>query len=177
MVPNSNDGWGNSLINCLLIISLSQRIFFLTSTDILWQLKQNAIRSLLSESAKDLKKKFFYYCCAGWGYIVAFTKVLTLYQANNIVAFTKILTMYEIYHTWIHPFNCSLSSRPPNSWNSFNRYHFCIYIHVYTLFASYSPSYPFPYHLSLPIGVNPLPHPSGQDLFALLFSCFVEEKS
>jgi hypothetical protein len=31
---------------------------------------------------------FFLYCCAGWGYVVAFTKVLTIYQ---------------IYHTWIHP--------------------------------------------------------------------------
>jgi hypothetical protein len=31
----------------------------------------------------------------------------------------------------------------PNSWNSFNRYHFCIYIHVYSFFSLYSPSYPF----------------------------------
>jgi hypothetical protein len=30
----------------------------------------------------------FFYCCAGWGYIVAFTKVLT---------------MYQIHHTCIHP--------------------------------------------------------------------------
>jgi hypothetical protein len=29
----------------------------------------------------------------------------------------------------------------PHSWDSFNRYHFYIYIHVYTVFAPYSPSY------------------------------------
>jgi hypothetical protein len=40
-----------------------------------------------------------FYCCAGWGYIVTFTKVLTIYQ---------------ICCTWIHPLNYSpLSSLPP----------------------------------------------------------------
>jgi hypothetical protein len=34
-----------------------------------------------------------------------------------------------------------LNSPLPNSWSSFNRYHFCIYMHVYTFFALYSPSY------------------------------------
>jgi hypothetical protein len=39
-----------------------------------------------------------FYCCAEWGYIAAFTKVLTLYQ---------------IYHTSIHPLSHSpLSSLP-----------------------------------------------------------------
>jgi hypothetical protein len=33
----------------------------------------------------------FFYCCAGWAYILAFT---------------KILTMYQIYGTWIHPLLC-----------------------------------------------------------------------
>jgi hypothetical protein len=32
----------------------------------------------------------------------------------------------------------SISFLSPNSWNSFNRYHFCIYVYVYTLFALYS---------------------------------------
>jgi hypothetical protein len=42
---------------------------------------------------------FFYYCCAEWGYIVAFIKVLT---------------MYQIYHTWIHPLHRSpLLPSPP----------------------------------------------------------------
>jgi hypothetical protein len=31
--------------------------------------------------------KNYYYCCSGWGYIVAFTKVLTMYQT---------------YYIWIH---------------------------------------------------------------------------
>jgi hypothetical protein len=31
----------------------------------------------------------------------------------------------------------------PHSWNRFNRYLFCIYIHVYTVFAPYSPSCTF----------------------------------
>jgi hypothetical protein len=62
-------------------------------------------------------------CCPGWGYIVAFAKVLTLYQ---------------IYHTGIHPLHCSPLC-PLHSWNSLNRYHFCIYIHVYTIFVPYSP--------------------------------------
>jgi hypothetical protein len=42
-----------------------------------------------------------------------------------------------------------LNSPPPplsfiphsHSWNSFNRYHFSIYIHVYTVFVPYSPSH------------------------------------
>jgi hypothetical protein len=40
----------------------------------------------------------FFYGCAEWGYILAFTKVLTVYQ---------------ICHTWIHPLYCSLSSSVP----------------------------------------------------------------
>jgi hypothetical protein len=68
---------------------------------------------------------FFLYCFAGW---------------RNIVAFTKVLTMYQIYHTWIHPLHHA--PLPPSShfWNSFNRYHFCICIHVYTFFVPPFPS-------------------------------------
>jgi hypothetical protein len=32
---------------------------------------------------------FFFYCCAGWGYIVAFTKVLTIYQIYLIHLFSS----------------------------------------------------------------------------------------
>jgi hypothetical protein len=100
------------------------------------------------------KKFFFFYCCAGWGYIVAFTKVIT---------------MYLISHTWIPPSTAVL-----HSCNNFNNYHFCIYIHVYTFFAPYSSSYP----CSLP----PLsshwcqPFCQGRTCSALLFSNFVKEK-
>jgi hypothetical protein len=53
------------------------------------------------------------------------------------VAFTNVLTMYQIYHPWIHLLHHSPSSPTPNYWSSFNRYHFCIYIHVDTFFALY----------------------------------------
>jgi hypothetical protein len=39
----------------------------------------------------------------------------------------------------------------PKSWNSFKRYHFCIYIYVYTFLAQYSP-FSFPWHFSFPTG-------------------------
>jgi hypothetical protein len=48
---------------------------------------------------------FYFYFCAGWGYIVAFTEVLTKYQ---------------IQHTWIHPLHHSLFPPPSHSWNSFS---------------------------------------------------------
>jgi hypothetical protein len=60
----------------------------------------------------------------------------------------------------------------PQSLNSFNRYHFCIYIHVYTVFALYSPSTLFS-HLLLFLLV---PHPPSRTCSALLFSNFVKEK-
>jgi hypothetical protein len=70
--------------------------------------------------------KNFFYCCVGWEYVVAFTKVFIIYQ---------------IYHSSIHPFHHSPLSPLPHSWSSFNRSHFFIYIHVYTIFAPYSPFY------------------------------------
>jgi hypothetical protein len=86
---------------------------------------------------------FFLYC-AVWEYIVAFTKVLT---------------MYQLYHVWIHPFHCSQSSPYPHSWNSYNRYHYCIYMHVVHLFLHcIHPPTPFPCHLSpSPPGAGPVP--------------------
>jgi hypothetical protein len=66
-----------------------------------------------------------------WGYIVAFTKVLTM------------------YHSWIHSFHHSPLSPLPSflTQNKINRSYFSIYIHVYTVFAPYSPSH------------TPSPHP------------------
>jgi hypothetical protein len=72
------------------------------------------------------------------------------------------------------PLLFSFISSSPNSWSSFNRYHCCIYIHVYTLFAPYSPSYP--------LSPSPLPShwcqpfPVGKTCFSLQFSDCVEEK-
>jgi hypothetical protein len=52
----------------------------------------------------------------------------------------------------------------PDSWKSFNRYHFCIYIHMCTLFVSCSSSYPLTSHLHPPTGANP-PPPGWELLF------------
>jgi hypothetical protein len=49
----------------------------------------------------------------------------------------------------------------PKSWNSFNRYHFCIYIPVYTVFAMYSLSYP-----PFPTPLQYQPAPLGNNSFA-----------
>jgi hypothetical protein len=68
-----------------------------------------------------LSISFFLLLC--WGYIVAFTKVLTIYQKC---------------HSWIQFLLHSPLSPLTHSWNSFNRSHFSIYIHVYTVFALFS---------------------------------------
>jgi hypothetical protein len=65
-----------------------------------------------------------------WGYIVTFTKVLT------------------IYHSWIHP---SIILLILYSWNSFNRSHFSIFI----LFSPPSPFYTLSLYPPLPTGTNP----------------------
>jgi hypothetical protein len=80
----------------------------------------------------SIDQTLIFYCCAWWGYIVAFIEVLTLYQ---------------IYHTWIHPLYHSPLSPTSNSWNSFNRYHFSIYVLVHIIFAYFNPSTPFPHFL------------------------------
>jgi hypothetical protein len=47
----------------------------------------------------------------------------------------------------------------PDSWNSFNRYHFCIYIHVNTFFAPYLCIYiPTPFPASSLLSPVPIPH-------------------
>jgi hypothetical protein len=53
-----------------------------------------------------LGRFLFIFLLLCWGYIVAFTKVLTIYQ---------------IYRTWIHPLHHSSSPSLSHSWNSFNR--------------------------------------------------------
>jgi hypothetical protein len=57
-----------------------------------------------------------------WGYIVTFTKVLT------------------IYHSWIYPICHSPLSPAPHSWNSFNRSHFSFCTYGYIILLPYSPS-------------------------------------
>jgi hypothetical protein len=52
---------------------------------------------------------------------------------------------YNVLNILEFPLNqCSTHPLSPDSWNSFHRYRFCIYIRVYTLFAPYSSSFPYP---------------------------------
>jgi hypothetical protein len=62
-----------------------------------------------------------------------------LYE-GYIVTFTKVLT---ICHSWIHPLHHSPLSPSHHFWNSFSRSHFSIFIHEYIVFPLYSPSYTF----------------------------------
>jgi hypothetical protein len=81
-------------------------------------------------------------------YILFFSTFLLCW--GYIVAFTKVLTIYQIHHTWIHPLHHFPLFPSPHSWNSFNRSHFSIYIHVYSVFALYS-------HPHLPMALSPPP--------------------
>jgi hypothetical protein len=86
------------------------------------------------------RKIFSLYCCAGWGYIVAFTQV-------------------QIYHTWIHllyPSPLSVSYIPGVVSIGII---FFIYIHVYTFLHYIQPLTPFPQHA-------PNIAPPSQDLFS-----------
>jgi hypothetical protein len=99
---------------------------------------------------------FIFYCCVGWGNIVAFTLVLK--NVSNIL-------------TWIHSCLCSHLYLLSHYWNTLNRYHFCINIHVYTLLAPYSSSYHFPCHLSpLTVPTASLP-PQNQFCPLVLWFC------
>jgi hypothetical protein len=71
-----------------------------------------------------------------WGYIVTFTKVLT------------------IYHSWIYPLYHSPLSPLSHFWNSFNRSHFFIFINEYIISPPYSPSYTLSLYLLPPTGTN-----------------------
>jgi hypothetical protein len=95
-----------------------------------------------------------FYCWAGWGPHCGFYK-----SSSNI----SYLNSCPPPFSFIHPY----------SWNSFNRYHFSIYIHVNIVFALYSPShilFPSPPPLN---GTN---FPPGRTFSALLFSNFVKRK-
>jgi hypothetical protein len=106
---------------------------------------------LLARAHEELKNYyllFFVLFLLYWRYIVTFTKVLI------------------IYLSWTHhhsPLSPSL-----HSWNSFTRFYFSIYMHVYRIFPQYSP----PYTLSL------YPHhfhwyqPPDRTCFAFPFTVF-----
>jgi hypothetical protein len=76
-----------------------------------------------------------------------------------IVTFIKVLKIYQLYQYCIHPLYYSLFLLF-HFWNSFCRYHFSICIHMYTVFAPYSPSTSFSTPSTLPLYQLP-----RQDLF------------
>jgi hypothetical protein len=87
-----------------------------------------------------------------------------------MVAFVKVLIMYQINLLEFTPLLMLLYPPSLQSWDSFNRSHFSISIHVYTVFAPYSPSHTFSPHPPFPS------HCPGRMCSALLFSNFVKEK-
>jgi hypothetical protein len=87
--------------------------------------------------------------------------IILLLCWEYIVTFTKVLTMYL---TLIHLITLLY---PSSSYNSFNRFHFSIFIHEYIIFLPYSAfyplsSYPPTFHCCQP----------PQDLFYLPVLCF-----
>jgi hypothetical protein len=97
----------------------------------------------------------FYYC-AGWRYVVALIKVLTIYQ---------------IYHTCIHPLHHSPLSTPIPGTVSTDIIFVSTYMCTQYLHHIHPPT---PFHLLPPIGTNPT---LGRTCSALLFSDFLKEKN
>jgi hypothetical protein len=81
-----------------------------------------------------------------WKFYSFFSSFIVMLE-GYIVAFTKVLTIYQIYHTSINCLHHSPLSTNPHSWNSFNRYNFSTYldtcIHsICTIFTSFTLSPP-----------------------------------
>jgi hypothetical protein len=89
-----------------------------------------------------------------WGYIMTFTKVLT------------------IYLSWIYP--SIILPYPPSadSWNSFNRSHFSIFVYEYIIVPLYSVSFT----LSLYLPPSYWYQPPDRTCFVFLFSVFEKKK-
>jgi hypothetical protein len=81
-----------------------------------------------------------------------------------IVAFTKDLTICHISYFNSLPPSFSFISPYLHSNNSFNRYHFSIYIHVYTIFCTIFTLLP-PFTAISPLPLPLVPSHPGQDLF------------
>jgi hypothetical protein len=90
---------------------------------------------------------------------------------GDIVAFIQVLTMYQIYMN-SPPLPFSFIPTSPDSWSTFNRYLFGIYIHQYTFFAPDSPSYPL--SPTPPLFHWCQPSSLGRTCSAFLFSDFVK---
>jgi hypothetical protein len=99
---------------------------------------------------------YIFYCCCRLGYIVAFTKVLTICQIN---------------HTWIHPFTILLHSlSPPPLLTQFQQISF-FYLHacVHSICTIFTLLRNFPTFSILPqVPISP-----GKTCSTLLLSDFV----
>jgi hypothetical protein len=101
-----------------------------------------------------LKFLFYFHCFAGWGYIVAFTEVLKIYQ---------------IYHIWIHPLHHSPSS-PPTPISGIVSTGLIFHLHtcVHSICTIFTPRLPFPHLLPPP----PVPASLLSKAGLVLSSCF-----
>jgi hypothetical protein len=95
-------------------------------------------------------------------------------MCGYIVAFTKVLTMYQIYQIGIHPLHCSALSPPIPGRVSAGIIFASTYMCSQNLNRPHPPT-PFPVTFPLPL-VPTRPLSPRQDLFRLLFSDFIEEK-
>jgi hypothetical protein len=85
----------------------------------------------------------------------------TLWHLKRFVQFIKCIILNS------PPSLLSFILPSPDSWNSFKIYYFCTYIHVYTPFAPYLPSY----HLSPPPPPSHWCHPYFYPTESSLPSC------
>jgi hypothetical protein len=107
-----------------------------------------------------------------WGtFFVTFTKIIILFYHFYItymcihylshLSTTKIPKIYILIHSSIILFYS-------NSWNTFRRSHFSIFIHEYVIFPPYSPS-----HTLSPTHWH---QPKDRNCFTFLFSCFWKKR-
>jgi hypothetical protein len=101
--------------------------------------------------------QILFYYCAGWGYIVAVTKVLKIYQ---------------MYHTCVHSLYYSPSFPPPPSipWNNFHRLSvFFLHTNVHRICTIVT----FRHHFSTSFPLLPKPTLPDRTCSTLLSSNFV----
>jgi hypothetical protein len=79
---------------------------------------------------------------------------LLLWWVGYIVTFTQVLTIIKCI---IHEFTSLtilLHFPSPDYWSSFNKYHFYIYLHVYTFYFTVFTLLPFPLRIGFVLPSN-----------------------
>jgi hypothetical protein len=64
------------VLKCIQVKQSYHKISKFILLEIFQVIKQEYNKNIFT----DICIKILYYCCAGWGYIVEFTKILTIYQ-------------------------------------------------------------------------------------------------